>query len=153
MNTRSKWLQLSPDERERRLVRMRAYQKQRYEQRKALGIIKLKGRQKGCKGEWKVNQNRQFIIEQKIEAGECCECGLPCEEWNHVMFAWDHVDRSTKLFSLSQAKARPLKEIADEIKKCVLMCHNCHAFKTYINRDHDSTTERVDTIQLPTLFD
>ena len=121
---------------------MRAYSNARYQRLKATGQIKTKGRNQGKLGQPRDIYIRDYNIQRKLEAGKCVECELPCENWNHVMFAWDHIDRSTKLFTISQARKHVTTNnvhdlMKTEIDKCQLMCHNCHAYKTWVERDHD----------------
>ena len=86
----------------------------------------------------------------------CAHCELPCEEWNVVMFAWDHIDRTLKTVTISQAtKLRvddALQRIEHELTNCQLLCHNCHTFKTWIERDHDSV-KGCTIVRPATLFD
>ena len=130
--------QLTPE----RKAQMRAYSNARYQRLKASGQITLKGRNLGKLGTPRDIYIRDYNIQRKIEAGKCSECDMPCEHWNHVMFAWDHIDRTTKLFTISQARKHVTTDNAHEllkaeIDKCRLMCHNCHTYKTWAERDHD----------------
>jgi hypothetical protein len=62
------------------------------------------------------------------------------------MFAFDHLDPALKSFALSKAyqiTGITKEQIDDEIAKCELVCHNCHAFRTWIERQHDQN-ERCD---------
>ena len=125
-----------------RKAQLRAYSNARYHRLKATGQIKLKGRNQGKLGGPHQLFIRDYNIQRKLEAGKCIECQMPCEEWNHVMFAWDHIDRTTKLFTISQARKHTSVDnvqelLKAEIDKCQLMCHNCHAYKTWAERDHD----------------
>ena len=66
---------------------------------------------------------KQALIE---EAGGCCRlCGydrLP------RALAFHHVDPATKSFGLAtQGIARSLEKAREEVRKCVLLCANCHA--------------------------
>jgi hypothetical protein len=139
-----------------RKAQMREYSNARYHRLKATGQIKLKGRPKGKLGTNKHIYIRDYITQRKLEAGKCVECDMPCEDWNHVMFAWDHLDRSEKSFTISQAasvvKINNLHETLNaEINKCQLMCHNCHAYKTWLERDHDPVDRKV--VEVWGLFD
>lgn len=139
-----------------RKAQMRAYSKARYHRMKAQGQIKLKGRPAGKLGQARDIYIRDYIIQRKLEAGYCVECEMPCEEWNHVMFAWDHIDRATKSFTISQARKHLKVDSAQdtlkaEIDKCQLMCHNCHAHKTWIERDHDPVDKQI--VEVWGLFD
>jgi len=66
-------------------------------------------------------RNRAFIREYKEYHG-CSEC----DEGRAVCLDLHHVDPSTKLFNLSDAEKRSIKAIADEMKKCIVLCANCH---------------------------
>lgn len=134
-----------------RKAQMRQYSNARYHRLKATGQIKLKGRNKGKLGTRRTIYIRDYNIQRKLEAGQCVECEMPCEEWNHVMFAWDHIDRTTKLFTISQANSYVKTDNAHEllkaeIDKCQLMCHNCHAYKTWAERDHDPVDKVIPVV-------
>ena len=131
-----------------RKAQMRAYSKARYEYLKMSGKIVLNGRPKSRFGSSKEIYMREYSIQRKVEAGKCVTCEMPCEQWNHVMFAWDHLDRTTKLFTISQAKqyckaANLDKLLPAEIDKCQLLCHNCHSYKTWAERDHDKLDRKT----------
>jgi hypothetical protein len=126
---------LTPAQREVKLEQFRRNSKARYERMKAQGLIKLKGRYKGKKGQ---NDKQRYVDTVKVQKGSCADCGLLCEEWNVVMFAFDHLDPSQKSFALSKARAHTFEDIDTEIAKCELVCHNCHAFRTWIERHHDN---------------
>ena len=152
----SAWDLLTPAERERRLVYQRAHSKRRYwEMRAAQGF---------AAGQRKPNPDRynhqdamrEFVIDCKIEVGHCYACKLLCEQWNYCMFAFDHLEPTLKSFALSKAYKIPgitKQMIADEIAKCQLVCHNCHAFRTWVNRDHDYKGHRIDVPVMPSLLD
>ena len=60
-----------------------------------------------------------------------------CNKNNVVSFCWDHIDRSTKLATISQMIGQATKkQLTDEMAKCWLVCHNCHSLKGYENSDH-----------------
>ena len=138
---------LSPE----RKAQMREYSNNRYKRLKANGQITLQGRYQGKNGIARDIFIRDYNIQRKLEASKCVECQMPCEEWNHVMFAWDHIDRTTKLFTISQARKHVTADNAHEllkaeIDKCQLMCHNCHAYKTWAERDHDPVDRIIPTV-------
>jgi hypothetical protein len=143
---------LTPAQREVKLEQFRRNSKARYERMKAQGLIKLKGRYKGKKGQ---NDKQRYVDTVKVQKGSCADCGLLCEEWNVVMFAFDHLDPSQKSFALSKARAHTFEDIDTEIAKCELVCHNCHAFRTWIERHHDNLAhDNTEALNCrPTLFD
>jgi hypothetical protein len=66
----------------------------------------------------------------KIARGQCRDCGLEVTERNYVAFDWDHIDPTTKVDMVSNM--RIIDAITAETEKCVLLCRNCHAIKTWI---------------------
>jgi hypothetical protein len=85
------------------------------------------------------NNVKDYIDSVKVIIGKCQDCEFPCEDWNVMMFAFDHLDPSQKLFGLSKAQAQKgcnQKLIDNEIAKCELVCHNCHAYRTWASKAH-----------------
>ena len=90
---------------------------------------------------------KQFVNNSKVAFGRCAlhefyNNGLQyyCNLDNVVAFGWDHIDRSTKFATISQMIGNATKkQLVDEMAKCWLLCHNCHALKGYENGDHLST--------------
>lgn len=64
---------------------------------------------------------------QKLLGGKCKKC----KESNHIVLDFDHKDPKTKLMSISQNYHLPIQELEEEIKKCQLLCANCHRVKTW----------------------
>lgn len=60
----------------------------------------------------------------------------PCEDCNGTFppecMDFDHIDPQTKLFTVSNGlmSLKPLDDIKSEIKKCRLICANCHRIRT-----------------------
>jgi hypothetical protein len=94
------------------------------------------------------------IIARKLEIGACNDCKLEVTNTNFMAFHFDHIDRTLKYKALSKMVKDPctLADIDNEIAKCRLLCANCHAIRTYYNRDHDQITGRLQIEHL-TLFD
>ena len=53
----------------------------------------------------------------------CCEI---CGEARTVCLDFHHRDADTKSFALSDAETYSIVKIGKEIKKCILVCANCH---------------------------
>ena len=76
-------------------------------------------------------RHQEIVRLLRRERGSCADCGLVVEERTMPCFAWDHRDRSEKLFTIAQGVGRrSLEELIAEIAKCDLVCHNCHAIRT-----------------------
>jgi hypothetical protein len=142
LNARNRYNSLSPAAKEARKEQMREYAKKHRRPK----VSRVRSGNKA-----RVVWAQVLIVETKIAIGACTDCGLPCEDWNHVMFAFDHLVPKDKLFSMSKAQKvfNLTKEILiAEMNKCELVCHNCHAFRTYIERHHDYKP-RLDPVSSP----
>ncbi len=83
---------------------------------------------------WYANQARQHLYAQigKVLAGKWCPCG----EGDQRVLEFDHV-RGEKIESISQLinRGRAWGTIRSEIKKCQILCANCHRRKTARERN------------------
>ena len=71
---------------------------------------------------------------------------------NLPMFCWDHIERTQKTANVSKLLAKTNEQtIQQEIDKCQLLCHNCHAMKGLQDGDHYSIEKQ--TTKQETLFD
>jgi hypothetical protein len=121
---------LTEAEREQRRAHMREYQKARYVPKPRIARAKNKSRN------YLISE---YIDSKKMELKHCADCQLPCEHWNVIMFAFDHLDPTQKSFAMAKAKSQKgdvFKLIDAEIKKCELVCHNCHAYRTWVEQAH-----------------
>jgi hypothetical protein len=85
--------------------------------------------QKRFQREWRSARRAQWIADR---GGACVECGSterieidhidPGEKECNPTFAWSRVDRD------------------EELDKCQLLCHECHAKKTYVRREAEHGT-------------
>lgn len=71
---------------------------------------------------WRQNTKRRMI---EAMGGECCVCGYnKCDS----SLAFHHLDPSKKDFGFGAVRANPRNwnELVSELRKCILVCHNCH---------------------------
>lgn len=59
----------------------------------------------------------------KLKGGKCCICGF--NAYNEAL-EFHHVDPSTKSFGLSDGNCKSFEKDFEELKKCALVCSNCH---------------------------
>lgn len=82
---------------------------------------------------------RQYIreyskrrYEERIQAaltylgGKCIKCG------STTNLEFDHIDRSTKIKSVTSLTRHKEEVFWTEVKKCQLLCSNCHDQKSYL---------------------
>jgi len=72
------------------------------------------------------------------------ECALHVEYWGckeyvmqgfEYLFDLDHIDRTTKVNTISKMKYANEKAYLKELAKCQLLCMKCHRRKTHEQRD------------------
>lgn len=105
---------------------------------------------KDCQKVYKDNHyknNKKYYIEKAIKYKQkdrkwlddykknlkCSRC-----EFNHfAALDFHHIDSSTKLFSIANSILRGYskKKILEEIKKCIVLCANCHRIHHYNERN------------------
>lgn len=73
------------------------------------------------------NHNARWV-ERKIKAiglfgGKCCRCGY-CK--NYAALEFHHLDPKKKDFIWTKLRRMGWDQIIDELKKCILLCANCH---------------------------
>lgn len=84
---------------------------------------------------WKLHKRRIELRKKALETkGSVCE---KCH-YNkyHGALHFHHLDPSEKSFTISST-SKPWAEIEEEIKKCILICSNCHAEAHYNQEEID----------------
>ena len=79
----------------------------------------------------RMHKNRNFIQRVKTIFG-CSICG-----YNKAAVAlhFDHVDVSTKYLEVSRLYSANIQTLKNEMRKCRILCANCHAIHTQQQRD------------------
>lgn len=131
-----KWIKLNPD-------KQKAINRRRERKRKGINRYNSEARKKWYKKRkkdkvWADKIKKQanvrkrkildYLKEYKISNG-CCDCGY---NKHHAALDFDHV-RGIKKINVSFAKS--IKQAQNEIKKCEIVCSNCHRVRTF-NRIH-----------------
>ena len=152
----SRWQAMSPEQRARRMESIRAWQAANKDRIRETNRKRYRAKNPQVRqgyARYEAAAKYDHVRDAKIKVGECIDCGFPCDDVTHVCFAWDHIDPSTKSFSLSKAPNRTWDEIDAEIDKCELVCHNCHAIRTYLERHNRTERRQLTDETQPTLFD
>ena len=107
--------------------------------------------------------DRAFVNQEKLRVGRCSlhpflfdGAELLVTERTVVAFCWDHLDRSTKIATVSAliGRAKVGKQaLIEEMAKCVLVCANCHQIKTFEENDYRQINRVIEKLNQPTLFD
>lgn len=63
--------------------------------------------------------------------GKCFDCGISGPPY---MFDFDHRNPEEKSFTISQSRVANLALMLEEVKKCDLVCANCHRVRTHLQR-------------------
>jgi len=127
-----KWRKLNPE-------KCQESQRKNDEKRKGVNRYNSETRAKWYKDkalniEWKEKINRQcnlrykkiqeFLRSYKLSKG-CVDCGY---DKHHAALEFDHVE-GVKEFNVCNAKS--IKQAKGEIKKCEVVCSNCHKIRTF----------------------
>jgi len=85
------------------------------------------------KKRYETKNNRLFRIKSELitKKGGCClECKIKYNGVNSNIFDFHHVNPEEKLFNIMQGlNCKRLEDVYKEIKKCILLCSNCHRIK------------------------
>ena len=73
-----------------------------------------------------VSRRRRLIKQKAVDlfGGKCSRCGYNrCPQ----ALQFHHVDPTSKKFGISDGVVRAWDVVEAELKKCILLCANCHA--------------------------
>lgn len=73
-----------------------------------------------------------FYNEMKKYRTKCAKCG----ESKWYLLEFHHKEPEEKEFNISQWRKREIKLAIEEIKKCDVLCKNCHAEFHFLNREN-----------------
>lgn len=79
---------------------------------------------RSCRTRIKRYRDKEKAIQ--IMGGKCIDCGFTGD---HAVFDFHHLDGNTKEFTLGNIANRRWELIEKELKKCVLLCANCHRIR------------------------
>lgn len=76
----------------------------------------------------KLRKEFRFTILQHLQGKSC----VSCNENDIRVLEFDHIEAPKKSFTISQAVklGRSVDELKSELKKCQILCSNCHKKKT-----------------------
>ena len=127
---REYWKRMPPEVREKRNKRIREYQKHLTpEQRKRKNKSGRRSARARCR------ERRAVVQKYKVLKG-CCICGF---NKHYSALDFDHIDRGKKRNNISRIVGKySWKTIVEEIKKCRVLCANCHRLKTQKNKEYEN---------------
>ncbi len=78
---------------------------------------------------WRMKR-RQRVADIKLASG-CVDCGY---NEHACALDFDHIDASTKLFTIGPNVGAAWAKVEAEIAKCEVVCANCHRVRTVARR-------------------
>jgi hypothetical protein len=72
-------------------------------------------------------ENKRIEFQKKYK-NECSQCGY---NKNSIALDFHHLDKNKKDFKISEHYNLPEKDLLKEIKKCIVLCANCHRIEHY----------------------
>ena len=79
----------------------------------------------------RMRRNTRFIQRVKTRIG-CVICGY---KKSSVALHFDHIDTNTKYLEISRMTGSNFQTLKNEMRKCQILCANCHAERTQAQRD------------------
>lgn len=76
-------------------------------------------------------KKRQML--QELKKVPCMDCG---KIYPPYVMDFDHRDPSEKVLNLSKVYAFGKEKLLAEVKKCDIVCSNCHRIRTFSRKDH-----------------
>lgn len=98
------------------------YKKERYRKNKKEFIKKVRER------EARIRQENQDKIAEYFSVNQCVDCGNS----DIRVLDFDHIDNKNDNIGTMLYRAKKWIEIEKEIKKCEVVCSNCHRIRTSI---------------------
>ena len=83
--------------------------------------------------------------------GSKCEgenCNIEYDGTNASLFQFHHINPKDKLFELSSKNSHTQDEILNEVKKCKLLCANCHSLEHTVDKPKDTRTIKERNIKV-----
>lgn len=103
------------------------------------GKKKYKGKCKTCEQKYRYDSQTNKIVDILAELGKeykCENCGY---DKNTAAITFHHLDPAEKEFGIAEiSKTYSLDKLREEIKKCIVLCHNCHMEEHYPHLTRDS---------------
>lgn len=69
-------------------------------------------------------RRKQIKLDKIIAEGGCCICGIKYDGSNAAIFDLHHLDPQNKVIEVG--RCRGIKQATEELKKCSVVCSNCH---------------------------
>jgi hypothetical protein len=90
---------------------------------------------------WRYYRRRHWLDKYKTAKG-CCECGY---NTHPAALDFDHIDPSEKEFLIPpNVRSRNLKKLMAEVRKCRVICANCHRVHSRNQWDEGITNPKKD---------
>ena len=88
-------------------------------------------------------KKKEFVHSVKLNIGHCQMCKMAVTKETCCCFDFDHLDRSTKITTISNMvrKNRSIAIIEAEIEKCRLLCCKCHILHTWEQMNYEESIE------------
>jgi hypothetical protein len=92
-------------------------------------------------GQKRCLKNRKEYI-RKLKDVPCADCH---KKYPYYIMHFDHRDAKQKSFNISQAASRSSskEKLELEIKKCDIICSNCHAEREYQRRSNKTVPSNI----------
>lgn len=107
------------------------YHKSIERQRFCSDCVSLGNKVRGKEHTIKRRKRRGRLLDKYKLSKGCQLCGY---KDNLFALQWDHINPSEKHATVSTLMTGDIKKLFKEIRKCRVLCANCHAIHTYSNK-------------------
>jgi hypothetical protein len=90
-----------------------------------------------------IEVGKERNVKAKLAREKCKDCNLVITNENSIMFEWDHVNPCNKTFAISKMNMRKDELYYEEIKKCDLVCSNCHSIRTKAHFENNMIRKKL----------
>jgi predicted HNH restriction endonuclease len=78
------------------------------------------------------NYQKKKALRDSFKDKPCADCG---NKYPPYVMQFDHIEGFTKLFNIARGMLGNKAAFIEEVKKCEVVCANCHAIRTHKRRN------------------
>jgi hypothetical protein len=88
-----------------------------------------------CLNMKKQRKKKRDVVEEYKKNSSC----VKCNESRGYVLDFHHINPAEKVFDIGNATKYSIEKIQNEMKKCILLCRNCHSEFHYLEKEKGIT--------------
>lgn len=96
-----------------------------------------------------IKNKRLYVM--LVKNNPCCDCG---KKYHYSQMQLDHIEeRGEKIFEINSRafSGKSIDDIKEELKKCDLLCSNCHSLRTFLRKINQQQKDFINNKDLNNL--